>query len=102
MCGGSIGSAFDGLTNAVTGVVSGAFNVLKAAAIPQAPDPGQPGAPGTPPSSSGSAAPSQAAQRPQNSAGSLSPGSAGSTLLTGGQGVAPSMLTLGRNTLLGQ
>ena len=98
MCGGSIGDA-------VSGLVTGVGNVVKSIVVPKVPNPGEPPAVTAPPAqaqATGTAAPAQAAQRPQNSAGSLAPGAAGSTLLTGGQGVAPSMLTLGRNTLLGQ
>ena len=93
------------LDDAVKSLVGAGVNLAKNLIAPSVPNPGQPPAVTAPPGqaqATGTAAPAQAAQRPQNSAGSLAPGAAGSTLLTGGQGVAPSMLTLGRNTLLGQ
>ena len=62
--------------------------------MPQMPDMKMPEAPPAGPAQAGE-------QRPVAGAGSKV-GSAGSTLLTGGAGVAPSMLTLGKNTLLGQ
>jgi hypothetical protein len=48
--------------------------------------------------------PDQAALRPGGGAQATGAamGSAGSTLLTGGGGVSPSLLSLGKNTLLGQ
>lgn len=45
--------------------------------------------------------PDQAALRGAAGTGNAGAASAGSTLLTGGKGVAPSLLTLGKNTLLG-
>ena len=99
MCG--VSNPLDPIANAVSSIVTGAVKL----AVPQVPNMGQPAPVGAPPAAGGSlgeGAPSQASQRPQNSAGARAAGGAGSTLLTGGGGVAPSMLTLGRNTLLGQ
>jgi hypothetical protein len=118
MCGGGGGGiglgggsglgipGMDQVTHAVTNMVGSAITLGKNLVVPQVPNPGSPEGAGAPPAPAGqtlgTSAPSQEAQRPSNSAGATQAGSAGSTLLTGGQGVAPSMLTLGRNTLLGQ
>lgn len=55
-----------------------------------------------PPASQAAQTPDESAVRASSSRGASEMGSAGSTLLTGGQGVSPTLLALGKNTLLGQ
>jgi len=100
MCSvGNIGSLAGNLFAGATGLLGLGMGIAKNI-VPATPPLAQPPVPGTPPSTPQQAP--QAESRPLNSAGATQVGSAGSTLLTGAGGVAPSMLTLGRNTLLGQ
>lgn len=72
-------------------------SAMSAAALPA------PAAAATPAAPQAPVAPDQAALRSAGAGGNsgAQATSAGSTLLTGGKGVQPSLLTLGKNTLLG-
>jgi hypothetical protein len=86
---------------AVTKGIGDVIGAVMKPFTPQVPQAPQAPTPEKPPELQAAKAPDQAALRGA-AAGGATPGSAGSTLLTGGQGVAPSLLSLGKNTLLGQ
>jgi hypothetical protein len=85
------------LTSLVVGqVAQSAFGGKKGGATPQ------PAAVTPPPEPQAAKTPDEAARRSSVSVGAAAAGQAGSTLLTGAQGVSPSTLSLGKNSLLGQ
>lgn len=85
------------LLTSVVGAVASRALAPSAPQMPAAPPP-----PSAPPQPQGAKLPEQAGVRAQGSAsGGLGSPSAAGTMLTGASGVSPTLLALGKNTLLG-
>jgi hypothetical protein len=92
MCTPDVAKALNPITAAVTGAVSGLFGSMQQ--------------PATPAPTAGAAPESQAAKAPdegamRRAAAALAGPSVQSTMLTGPGGVSPSLLNIGKTTLLG-
>lgn len=107
LAAGGLGSIFGGASafnpfSMIASVVGGSILTKLLAPKEQKPQqPDTPAAPTPPPTPQAAQTPDQAARRaPAFGAGGAA-SAAGSTLLTGPEGVAPSLLNLGKNSVLG-
>lgn len=98
--GGGIIGGFDPISMVASMVVGSLVSSIFSGNKQQGQAP-QVQAPSAPPAPQAAKTPDQAVMRQGSGNGAASVGSAGSTLLTGGMGVSPSLLSLGKNTLLG-